>query len=100
MIKSIKQRTTLYHPQCDGGVEWLFRTVTGVIAKVVEEQEECDQYLPKVFLALQAYTYKMTGFSPSMLMFSRELRLPIDAITEGPLLKQLSDYPSFAARNS
>lgn len=30
----------------------------------------------------------------------RELRLPIDTIREGPLSKQLSDYPSFAAKNS
>lgn len=48
-----------YHPQCDGGAERLVHTVTGVIAKVVEEQEEWDQYLPKVLLALCASTDHM-----------------------------------------
>ena len=40
-----------YHPQCDGGVELLFRKVTSVISKIAKEQEEWDQHLPKVLLA-------------------------------------------------
>ena len=98
LIESVKQRTTPYHPQCDRGAERLIRTVTGVIAKVEEEQEEWDQYLPKVFLALPASTHETTGFSPSMLMFDRELRLPIDAMREGPPSEQPPDYPSFVKR--
>ena len=98
MIESVKQRTTPYHPQCDRGAERLIRTVTGVIAKVEEEQEEWDQYLPKVFLALPASTHETTGFSPSMLMFDLELRLPIDAMREGPPSEQPPDYPSFVKR--
>ena len=98
LIESVKQRTTPYHPQCDGGAERLIRTATSVIAKVAEEQEEWDQYLPKVFLALPASTHETTGFSPSMLMFDRELRLPIDAMREGPPSEQPPDYPSFVKR--
>lgn len=98
LIESVKQRTTPYHPQCDGGAERLIRTVTGVIAKVAEEQQEWDQYLPKVLLALRASTHGTTGFSPSMLMFGRELRLPIDAMREGPPSEQLPDCPSFIKR--
>ena len=98
LIESVKQRTTPYHPQCDGGAERLIRTVTGVIAKVAEEQEEWDQYLPKVLLALRASTHETTGFTPSMLMFGRELRLPIDAMREGPPSEQPPDYPSFVKR--
>ena len=98
LIESVKQRTTPYHPQCDGGAERLIRTVTGVIAKVAEEQEEWDQYLPKVLLALRASTHETTGFSPSMLMFGRELRLPTDAMREGPPSEQPPNYPSFVKR--
>ena len=98
LIESIKQRTTSYHPQCDGGAERLIRMITGVIAKVAEEQEESDQYLPKVLLALRASTHETTGFSPSILMFGRELRLPIDTMREGPPSEQSPDYPSFVKR--
>ncbi|XP_068757507.1 uncharacterized protein [Montipora capricornis] len=98
LIESVKQRTTPYHPQCDRGVERLIRTVTGVIAKVAEEQEEWDQYLPKVLLGLRASTHETTGFFPSMLMFGRELRLPIDAMREGLPSEQSPDYPSFVDR--
>ena len=52
LIESVKQRTTPYHPQCDGGAERLIRTVTSVISKIAEEQEEWDQHLPKVLLIL------------------------------------------------
>ena len=100
LIESVKQRTTPYHPQCYGGAERLIRTVTGVIVNVAEEQEEWDQYLPKVLLALRASTHETTGFSPSMLMFGRELRLPIDAMREGPPSEQPPDYPSFVKRES
>ena len=80
MIESVKQRTTPYHPQCDGGAEQHICTVTSVISKIAEGQEEWDQHLPKVLLALRASTHETTGFSPSMLMFGKEMRLPIDAM--------------------
>ena len=69
--------------------------VTRVIAKLVEEHEEWDQYLAKVLLALCAFTHETTGFSPSMLMFGRELRLPIDAMREGPPSEQSPDYGDY-----
>ncbi|PFX13471.1 Retrovirus-related Pol polyprotein [Stylophora pistillata] len=47
LIESIKQRTTPYHPQCDGGAERLIRAVTDIIAKIAEEQKQWDQHLPK-----------------------------------------------------
>ena len=95
LIESVKQRTTPYHPQCDGGVERLIRTVTSVISKIAEEQEEWDQHLPKVLLALQASTHETTGFFPSMLMFGREMRLPIDAMRDAPPSEEPPDYPPF-----
>ena len=49
LIDSVKQRTTPYHPQCDWGPERLIRTVSGVIAKMAEEQKEwrCELHLMK-----------------------------------------------------
>ena len=34
LIKSVKQRTTPYHPQCDGGAEQLIHAVTSVIPRL------------------------------------------------------------------
>ena len=48
--------------------------------------------------ALRASTHGTTGFSPSMFMFGRELRLPIDGMREGPPPEQPPDYPSFIKR--
>ena len=98
LIESVKQKTTPYHPQCDGGAERLIRTVTSVISKIAEEQEEWDQHLPKVLLALRASTHETTGFSPSMLMFGREMRLPIDAMREAPPLEESPEYPLFVKK--
>ena len=98
LIESVKQRTTPYHPQCDGGAERLICTVTSVISKIAEKQKEWDQYLPKVLLALRASTHETTGFSPSMLMFGTKLRLPIDAMRGGPPSERPSDYPSFVKK--
>ena len=64
LIESFKQRTTPYHPQCDGGAERLIRTVTSVISEIAEEQEEWDQHLPKVLLALRTsnqYAHVLAG---------------------------------------
>ena len=62
LIESVKQRTTAYHPQCDGGAEWLICTVTSVISKIAQEQEEWDQHLPKILLALDVNTVKSWQF--------------------------------------
>ena len=95
LIEFVKQRTTPYHPQFDGGAERLIPTVTSVIAKFAEEQKEWDQWdLPKVPLALRASSHETKGFSPSMLMFGRELRLPNDAMRDEPPTEQPPDYPS------
>ena len=80
LIRSVKHHTIL---SLMGGAEQLIRTVTIFISKIAEEQKKWDQYLPKVLLALQVSTHETTGFSPSMLMFGRELRLLIDAMRGG-----------------
>lgn len=65
---------------------------------MADEQKEWDQSLPKVLMALRASSHKTTGYSPSMLMFGRELRLPIDAMRDEPPSEQPPDYPSFVKK--
>ena len=40
LIESVKQRTTPYHPQCDGGAERLIRTVTSAISKKKKKKKK------------------------------------------------------------
>ena len=94
-IESVKQRTTPYHPQRNGGAEWLIRTVTSVVSKIAEEQEEWDRHLPKVLSASRGSTHETTGFSPSMLMFGREMGLPIDIMRDAPPSEESPDNPPF-----
>ena len=98
LIESVKQRTTPCHPQCDGSVERPIRTVTSVISKIAEEQEEWDQHLPNVLLALRASTHETTEFSPSMLMFGWQMRQPIDATRDAPPSEEPPDYPPFVKK--
>ena len=81
-----------------GGAERLIRTVTSVISRIAEEQEEWDQHLLKVLLALRASSHETTGFSLSMLMFGREMRLHIDAMKEAPPLEESPEYPPFGKK--
>ena len=72
-----KTQTTPLHPHSDGRVEHFNRTLAQQLPKYCNEgQEEWDVQLPAMLMA-----YQSTDFSPAHLMFSRELRLPVDLAT-------------------
>lgn len=74
-----KVRTTAYHPQCDGLVERLNRTILTMLSKhVADNQRDWDIWLPCVLLAYRSAKQCSTGLSPFRLKFGREARLPAD----------------------
>ena len=77
-----KTHTTPYHPQCDGLVERLNRTIQSMLATTVREQTivEWEELLPKVCFAYNTSEHASTGFTPFYLMYGRQARIPLDVM--------------------
>ncbi len=75
-----KTRTTPYHPQSDGLVERMNRTILTMLSIKVAEDDTWDRHLPEILMAYRASTHESTGFTPFRLVFGREIHLPIDVM--------------------
>ena len=75
-----KTRTTPYHPQSDGLVERMNRTLLMMLSIRAQEEERWDEFLPELLMAYRASVHDTTKFTPFHLMFGREIRLPIDVM--------------------
>jgi len=74
-----KTRTTALHPQSDGMVERMNRTMGKYLAKVVaDHQRDWDQYLHLFTMAYRSAVQELTGKTPARIMLGREIRLPCD----------------------
>ena len=76
-----KTRTTLYHPQSDGMVEGMNRTIQDMLAKyVAEHQRDWDVHLPIVMMVYRSNVHSSTQYTPHYLLFGHEVRLPLDVM--------------------
>ena len=66
-----KSHTTAYHPQGDGMVERMSRSLLQLLRSYVETQDEWERYLPLVLFAYRTAVHATTGVSPFVLMFGR-----------------------------
>ena len=76
-----KVNTTAYHPQTDGLVERLNRTLTTMLAKTTERGsrgKDWDRHLPYVLFAYRASQQESTLESPFFLLYGRDSRLPTE----------------------
>ena len=72
-----KSNTSVEHPQSDGLVKRLNRTIKGALAIYVEQTPTLwDQYLPFVTFAINTSKQASTGKSPFELMYGRMATLP------------------------
>src|SRR5690606_14349364 len=76
--------STIYHPQSNGMIERRFRDMGKAIKIFGRTYGEWDDILPIFTLATRNKLNKTTGYSPAMLLYGEELRLPtaIDAKVE------------------
>jgi len=75
-----KTRTTRYRPQSDGQTERLNRTLLASLAKMCDQEKDWDTVVPLVMFYYRATRHAATGFTPNMLMFGRDVRMPLDVI--------------------
>ena len=81
-----KTHTTPYHPQSDGLVERLNRTIISMLATVVNDfGGEWEDHLPRVCFAYNTSQQESTGFTPFYLMFGRQARIPLDLMYQTPV---------------
>ncbi|KAJ8943214.1 hypothetical protein NQ318_016727 [Aromia moschata] len=74
-----KTRTTALHPQSEGLVERMNRTINRYLSKVVSDhQRDWDQFLHLFLLAYRSSIHETTGQIPASIVMGRELRLPCD----------------------
>ncbi|GFY34037.1 retrovirus-related Pol polyprotein from transposon 412 [Trichonephila clavipes] len=76
-----KTKTTPLHPQSDGMVERFNRTILNNLSLMVSKnQQDWDQKVPLFLLAYRSAVHETTGYSPSQMLFGRDLRLPCDLL--------------------
>lgn len=66
-----KSRTTSYHPQGDGMVERLNRTLLQMLRSYTTSTSDWEKHLPLVLFAYRSAVHPTTGLSPFELMFGR-----------------------------
>jgi hypothetical protein len=69
-----------YHPQTNGMVERLNRTLCNSLAKVKETDEDWDIHIPAVLFAYRTKRHATTGYTPFQLVYGRQAILPIETI--------------------
>ena len=98
LLGVVKTRTTPYHPQSDGLVERLNRTILSMLAISARERPfEWENHLKKVCMAYNSSVQPMTGYTPFFLMFGRQVRMPVD-IMYGTPTPQLSPITAYATQ--
>ncbi|GFT33076.1 retrovirus-related Pol polyprotein from transposon 412 [Trichonephila clavipes] len=80
-----KTRTTALHPLSNGIVERFNRTILNSLSLLVSSnQQDWDKKLPFFLLAYRSAVHETTGYSPSQMLFGRDLRLPADLLLSRP----------------
>ena len=80
-----KSRTTPLHPQSDGQIERLNRTLLDLLAKMAADDKlEWDNKLPYAMSTYRSTPHTTTGETPNRLMLGREVTTPLQLLTPPP----------------
>ena len=74
-----KLRTSPYHAQTNGQVEWMNQTIICMIGKLEQDKKaHWSEHLPEMLSAYNGTHSTVTGYSPYFLLFGRKARMPED----------------------
>lgn len=78
LLGTQKIQTTPYHPEGNGMVERLHRTLAESVAHYVRRDgRDWDQWVPYALMAYRAIPHSSTGYSPNYLLYGREVQMPV-----------------------
>ena len=84
-----RTQSSPYHPQGNGQVERLNRTLEAMLSKMVKEnQRDWDRHLPKALFAYRTAIHEATSYSPFHVTFGRSPTLPVDIMLDRDCLSQ------------
>ena len=96
LLGTHKVNTTAYHPQGDGLVERMNRSLLNMLSKSAESNgSDWDERLPFVLFAYRASTQESTKESPFYLLYGRDPQLPTSEMLEPQIDRityNLDDY--------
>ena len=97
LIDAAKTRTTPYHPQGDGQVERLKKSLVKILCKLISDhRRDWADFVPKAVLAYNTSVHESTGFTPYRLMFGREAQTSVILVTVGKRGGQ--SYPDYVVQ--
>ncbi|XP_073711543.1 uncharacterized protein [Misgurnus anguillicaudatus] len=100
MLGIRKSRTSPYHPQGDPQPERFNRTLLSMLGTLdLKQKQKWSQKISQLVHAYNCSQNDATGYSPYLLMFGREARLPVDirfGVTEDN--QKTKSYPQYVAK--
>ena len=91
-----KLNMTGYHPQCDGLVERMNRTLKVMLCKhCAKFGKQWDTYLPGILWAYRNMPHESTKEKPSFLLFGMDCRAPTEAALLPPELLAMTDVSGY-----
>ena len=88
-----KSRCTTYHPIANSSVEKTNLFIANALRSVVDRnQRNWDLYVPLIQLVNNSMVNDSTGYTPHMLLFGREMPLPLNWVLPPPLRTQFERH--------